>query len=345
MKKIVYKIFAMLFVTLMLVSCEVKKEGPLDECLCFMNYHDAMKYAQKVRKPILAIITANGEDYISEDFINEILMAQEFDELIAKDYVIFHADFSQKSFERTAASESASEEEKIEADLYGSIMQSSYQIASVLNVSYTPALYLITKEGYVISEVDYQDEILEIDSFKSLLDSYKEKIQEMNDLVKATKKGSDIDKARAIHNLYISTNPQYRTFLNDLAKTIPTLDPENKTGLVGQYIFLAIESTAISHFTNGDIGSAVQVCLEGASHNLLSLEEKQECYYTAAFLLAQSGSEDFDIIIEYLRTALAIAPNSPIAGNIHQVLDYFTELLVSQAYEAMEEKPELQLED
>lgn len=310
-----------------------------------MNLDEAIIHAKKVNKPILVIITTDGEDYISTEFINDIICTQEFDEEIARNFVIYHADFSEKSYKKTVAPEGAPDDELLKAELYSRSMQSAFQLATILNLEYTPALYIFTKDGYVVSEVSYEDEILDIESLKSLLELYTTKIQKFNGLVKETTKGSKTDKVKAIHNLYTETEPEYRPLLQNLASTIPDLDPENKTGLANEYIFLSLEATAVSRFTEGDIAGAIQVYIDGANNPYLTLEEKQNCYYTAAFLIAQTGSEDLGLIIDYLRLAVAIAPNSESVDDIKQVLEYYSDLLLAQTYEQQQQGPDIQLEE
>ena len=56
---------------------------------------------------------------------------------------------------------------------------------------------------------------------------------------------------------------------------------------------------------------------------LFRSEDKQECFYTAAYLSAYSGSEDYQGILTYLQTAYDLAPSSDKASAIKEAIDYF----------------------
>ena len=56
-------------------------------------------------------------------------------------------------------------------------------------------------------------------------------------------------------------------------------------------------------------------------------EDKQECFYTAAYLAAYSGSEDYEGILAYLKTAYEIAPESAKASAIQEAITYFETLI------------------
>ena len=50
---------------------------------------------------------------------------------------------------------------------------------------------------------------------------------------------------------------------------------------------------------------------------------KQECFYTAAYLVTASGSTDYEGIIEYMQTAYDLAPHSSKAPAIKDAISYF----------------------
>ena len=167
MKKIVRAVIfaALLCSALTLVSCK-KKQVYKDECDCFLDFEDAKTFAQKTNQNILLLVTSRGDDYISQQFIDDVLMSDSFKETIASEYIVCHFDFSQYSYEKTVVPEDATKEEKEHITHYAELMQQGYQKAVLLDCQYTPAIFLFTKEGFVIDGY-YSD-----DSGSELTDSF-----------------------------------------------------------------------------------------------------------------------------------------------------------------------------
>ena len=67
--------------------------------------------------------------------------------------------------------------------------------------------------------------------------------------------------------------------------------------------------------------------LAAANNEFVKAEDKQQCFYTAAYLSAYSGSEDYRGILTYLQTAYDLAPSSEKAAAIKEGIDYFTLIL------------------
>ena len=57
----------------------------------------------------------------------------------------------------------------------------------------------------------------------------------------------------------------------------------------------------------------------------------QECFYTAAYLVVSSGSDDYNGVVSYLQTAYDLAPASDKAPAIKEAVDYFALLAQSKS--------------
>jgi len=335
MKKHFYFLLgALVFAALFISGCS--KKAMTDDSGLFMDLDDAQKNAEKKNQDILVLITSDGDDYTSEEFIQNVLNTEAFADTIAKKYSVFHFDFSQKAYEKTIAAEDATKEEKEQAAQYAELLQTGYQFASLLDCKYTPAVFLMTKERYVICELEYEDEIMEVESFEELLTSYESKSLELRQMLDATQKGSNLERVAAIDKLYTSTPENYKPFLLDLAKTIPDLDKNNESGLCSRYIVVAAESKAISLFTKGDIVGAVQTYISACDNKYINPEERQECYYMAAYLLGSTGAEDYDLIVSYLNLALTSCPESDKVEYIRNAISYYTQQIEAKAKAAEE---------
>ncbi|MBP5602558.1 MAG: hypothetical protein J6X78_07495 [Treponema sp.] len=330
-KKIISTITLFFAAVFILVSTSCGNDYLKDDCGCFVNYADALEYAGKKKLPILIFFTSEGDDETSVQLVADVIKDTAFADEIAKKYVVLHADFSQNAYQKTVAPENATAKEQELANNYTIIMQNNYQLAMLFNIETTPAVFLCTKEGYVVSAVENNDVFTNYTEFKDELASYDDELASFNDMVAETKKGSALKKVEAIDTLYRATDITYRTFLIDLAKTVPELDKKNESGLCSKYIVAAAEAEALAAYSQGDVETAVKAYLQAANNEFVKAEDKQECFYTAAYIVAYSGSEDYNGILSYLQTAYELAPDSSKASAIKDAIDYFNTIVENEA--------------
>ena len=156
-------------------------------------------------------------------------------------------------------------------------------------------------------------------------------LERINNLVAETKKGNYLNKVDAVDAVFVATDPAYRSFLMPLINYALALDPNNDSGLCGQFILSIAESKAIMAYAQGDVEAAVEAYLIAADNSYLKAEQKQECLYTAAYIVTASGSDDNEGILEYLKLAYQFAPESIKAPAIQSAIDYFTTLVESDS--------------
>ena len=311
MKKNILFIAIILTATLF-ISCG--KKAQLDAYGCFVNYADALDNSEKKKQPLLMFFTSEGDDEESTQIVADIFKHPDFSSVILKKYTVFHADFSENVWKKLTSEEQ---------NAYDIILQNNYQIAMLLGVNVMPQVFLCTKEGYLVTQLETEDGFMSMSDLTSLLDSNSETLEKFNKMVAATNKGSSTQRVEAIDTLYNATDKSFRTFLLPLVKIVPELDKNNETGLTGKYIMATIESEAITAYSKGDTEGAIKKYLEAADNKFVKDEDKQECFYTAAYLAATSGSEDYTGNLTYLETAYDIAPTSSIAPAIEEAIKYF----------------------
>ena len=325
MKRLIISIISILLCATFFISCGDK--ALKDDYGCFSDYEEAVRYSQKKKLPLLVFFTSEGDDQLSTKIVSEILNNDSFSSDILKSYAVFHADFSQKMFEKTNAKEGADKAEQELANTYTNLVQKNYQLAMLFNVDSMPASFICTKEGYVVTRLDTGNTLESLEELKDSLEASQDKLAKYNNLVAQTNKGTAADKVEAIDSLYMATPAEYRTFLLPLVIKVPELDKTNQTGLCGKYVLATAEASALSAYSNGDVETAVKKYLEAANNDFLKDEEKQECFYTAAYLAAYSGSDDYEGILTYLQTAYDIAPNSSKADAIKEAVNYFETII------------------
>ena len=320
MKKIIL-FFTIILPALLFISCG--KKPLLDDYGCFADYDEAITHAGKKHQPILIFFTSQGDDDQSTLLVTDVLKNAAFKEKITSKYTVIHADFSQAAYKKTVVPENATAEEQNLANTYTTIMQNNYQLAVLFNVSQMPAVFLCTEDGYVVNRLDDSKGFTSFDDFENKLDSKSAELDHFNNLVAQTGKGSALKKVEAIDTLFIATQAEYRSFLLPLVKYAIELDKNNESGLCGKFILAQAEAEAMSAYSQGDVETAVQKYLTAADNSFVRAEEKQECFFTAAYLVAYSDTDDYEGIISYLKTAYDLAPESSKAQAIKDAIAYF----------------------
>lgn len=328
-------LFCLLFCAL-LISCGNK--AITDDCGCFLDYDQAISYASKKNKPMLVFFTSAGDDEESTVLVNSIMKNASFKKEIASEYVVLHVDFSQDAFQKTVAADDATAQEQELANTYTNILQNNYKLAILFNISQMPGIFLCTSQGYVVTRLDSDTIFTNLTDLKKSLAANKSELNRFNSYVAATNKGSSVKKIEAIDTLYNATDSDYKSFLYPLVKYACELDPQNESGLLGKFIFAQAEIEAIFAYSQGDVENAVKIYLVAANNQYVKAEQKQECFFNAAYLIAYSDTDDYEGIISYLQTAYDIAPQSSKAESIKAAIEYFETVLEKSAdYDGDEE--------
>ena len=307
---------AMLF-----ISCGKAK---VDANGCYIDIDDAVKAANKKNQDIMIIVSVDGDDEDSSDFMEKVVRVPEFKSEIASKYAVVCMDFSQTAYEATAAAENADSATKKTADANAAIMQKNTKYATILNVTETPVIYLLSKEQYCITGLFYDDENRTLEGFKAAVAAKEPLINDMHKMIYQTKIGNAEEKVRAIDALYEATSPDFRFFLLDLMESVPKLDPSNKTGLVGKYLNDIAVAKADKAVLEGDVKTAVKAYLDIADEELIPAESRQQALYTAAYMCSMTELEETSVVISYLEKAIQVAPESEDVPAIQRVITALT---------------------
>lgn len=325
MKKTIFAFLPLIFsafVATGMLSCKAEKTEYIDEFGCFEQTSSAIQAATEADKDILLIVTMNGDDHESEIFTNDFFKSPDFKTMIAENYTLLHFDLGQQTFERTVAGENASKKEQEAADEFAEILQINCRFAELLGINYTPCLFLLTKQGYFISEIPMGISEYTPAQVKKVLDSFESLSQEFNELAAATENGEVVDRVKAIDTLYERTDENHRILLMDLTRKVVDIDFNNKSGLLSKYLFETAVNLAMYCSLDNDIDGAVKSMVSITSNVNLEPADKQNAWYMAAYILLSSYSTDFQTILTYLEAAMMSDPENQATEQIKQLYDY-----------------------
>ena len=258
--------------------------------------------AEKSDKDLLIFFSGLDWDGYSEQFITDILTQENFLKEVGKNYVALQLNI--------VVDEQNLTEEEIAKN------QNTYLLAYSMGVSSVPALIAASADAIPYGMILYGP-----DSDVQTVTAEVKKLQETGKKVKSLKakleKASGVNKAKLIDELYNSVDENFTYQFQDLIAEFPTLDPENKTGKLGQYKLLLAYDESLAIFNeSGDITAATQVFIDLAESGLLNSEEYQTAYYNAAYLESYGGQILTENTISYLQKAYDAAPESEIADSI-----------------------------
>lgn len=319
MKKF-YTLFLSLLVLISFISCG--KKSNVSENGCFNTLDDASESAKKNKQNILLIVTTGEDDIASKSFIENVLSAPDFKKEISTKYATVNFDFSEASYQKTVVKEDATKEEQSAAEAYADLMYENARVASLLNIQAAPAVFLFTKEKYFITEIVFEKDVSNVSEFYSLISREDDLAATINEMVRATEKGSVADRVIAIDVLFESTDSVYKSFLGDLIDKVVELDKKNESGLLSKYILAKANTKASDFFMEGKIPEAVVCFTEAAKQQYVEPIHVQQLYYMAAYILAMSGSTDYTSMLDYLQKSLDAAPESETAAGIEMFKSY-----------------------
>ena len=318
MKRFLSGIAASLAVLLIFVSCASTPTGWISD------YEEGQQLASKEGKDLFLFFSSEDSDGVSTQLRSSIFDTESFIKAAGKDYVLVHLDFSEARLMAVQVPEDATEEQKQAAE--AAMPQLEKDLGTAMNFSVTegglPAMILATAQGYVYGVVAYDATVTTPEQFMAVVNENSENRNKIKTLVKAIDSSTGVEKLKAIDELYEATDPAYTYLLADFFSMAPELDPSNESGKRGKYAILNAYSIATEALYTGDAFGAISAMLAPIEEGFCSPEEQQELYYQAAYFSSLVG--DSDNMMNYLTTALELAPESEMAAAIRLTIDAYS---------------------
>ena len=304
-------------IAILFISCG---KSNVDANGCYYDIDDAVEFANKKNQDLMVIITVEGDDEQSTDFLNKVIRDAKFKKEVASKYAVVCMDFSQRTYAEAKADEAADDAAKKAAEKKAAILEKNTKLATMLDAQEVPVIYIFSKEKYLITGLFYDDENRTLQGFEDTLAEKTSLIDDMHKMIYQTKIGTAEEKVKAIDALWEATEPSFRIFLYDLISLVKKLDSGNTSGLLGKYLYEAASTRSDMALLEGNVREAVQAFLDAADESEISAEDRQQAMYTAAYMCSMSGIEDDSVVIQYLEKAIQLAPESEDAPRIRRVI-------------------------
>jgi len=294
MKKTLTLTAAVLMVVLLCASCGAKAPTSWTS-----DYNAAIETAKKDGSSILLYISGYDEEGVCENLTNTIMTSKTFLDA-AKGFIAVKLDVD------------------LNADPDDAVQNEILEIGGRLGLQYYPTIVCITSDEKVFADIFFDPEYSSLESMTSDMKDAAETAKTVAKLNKTIAKSTGVEKAKAIDTLLKTIPQDYFNQYADLAMSIPELDPENKSGIVGTYKMLLAYNDSMAYLFSGDLENAIGVFTDLAADPYLTADDVQQCYfYTASMCYyVQSWEQCF----AFLQKAYDAAPESENAALIANTL-------------------------
>ncbi|MCF0242746.1 MAG: hypothetical protein HUK25_08915 [Treponema sp.] len=308
------------------VSCKNQK-APVNEFGFYEDLEAACQTAKKENKRILLYVSLEGLDEYSKDFRQNILETPDYKDLFEDEFVSVYFDFGESSLAKTKITPEDDEKTVEQAQKFMEQVQKNVTKVRLFNVTETPVVYLMTEDGYVISDESFNESFSDVQSFSNLIRQHENEFIAMEEMVEAAKQGSAVERVNAIYEIYKNTPEDYEYSLAELYKSAALIDKKNETGYVSELYMTGAYLESMNHMAGSDYMNASKVLKDAAATGYLVGEEKQNAYYMAAELLIMGNSEDTQTVLSYLNAAVLADPESEAADKIREEINIITSYL------------------
>lgn len=297
------KIFLFLiFFAIVFAGCA--RNSSKDEFGIFHDLEKTISVAEKSDKKILLVFTKLESGGFNETLVNQVLHAQDYQEKIGAEFETCQIDFSKEDFssQKKSAKKTKAQTER---DMNTTV---------IYGVETPPTVMILSPQGYVISSITYLS-CINVQEFSNIIEVEREKIDAMEKMVAAVKNAEGIEKISAIDLLYENTHANYRYQLRKLCDEVVRSDKKNESGLVGKYLLARASTEAMDCYLARKPEKAAECYIKYVRSKFLSVEEKQRCYYAAAYI---TGNERPSVkisekILGYLDSLVKLDSETPIA--------------------------------
>lgn len=315
MKKLAKLIIACFASCLLLAGCGSKT----DEYGWYSDFAEAKKVASDGDKSILLFVHSVYDPAESDKAVKMLVTSKAFTERLS-DFVCVNFDFSDESILRQNVPVNLTDEEQKAFERRQDLLKKQFSVADSYSIRSTPTLLVLTKEGYFVSLVNFDYVSDEIEGYVQNVLDEKDAIKEVNEKVRACKRGNKIQKIQAIDAFFESEPEIYRPLLIDLFGKIPEMDEENESGLVPKYIREIANADAFEYLIKAENEEAAKVYEKAAEDPRLSGEDIQKLYEIAITVFTNSYSPDMARIFEMCQKAIDAAPDTKDADNLRNYM-------------------------
>lgn len=274
----------------------------------------AQENAEAENKDFLIFFSGNEWDGLSPALMDNFLTNKSFMKEAGKDFILLNIDTPE-------------DVTNMDDDAYTNLMI----LTTSCGVNTCPSIIICDRDGSPYYEITYQDGITTLDNLIADVKQAAAIRKAITQLEGKLGTALGAERVKVIDEL-VSTIPEaYIGRYYELMATVPVIDPDNESGLVGKYTLVAAEQRATMLLYQGDYLGALDEFANASDNNFLSISQKQECLYYAAYFAAQMNL--WEEAINYMERAYVFDPNSDNGQMIAEMLPVMRENLAATQIE------------
>ncbi len=315
LKKLASKVKAFVVsstLALTLISCGAN----IDSSGWLTNLDDAKKAAQDENKKIFLFFSEDEGDGQSRDLKEKIFNTEDFIKAYTEKYVLVNLDYSNSRYD--------SDQKNLQRDI---------KLFELFRVPKTPHFFILSAEGYVIAPVAIEGND-DLDAVRLSFAELEPQISAFEENLAKIKVGTKEEKMAAINEICESTNTEYFYHLTPLNKLYLSLDKTNETENYLNHLVALAYAKAEDYYLEEDYEKACEEFAKLAKNKYITNDDRQMALFTAARLLAQSGSKDLNKIKDYLKQSYDLNPESELAGELKITLSRIQMMIDGEGDEA-----------
>lgn len=299
--------------------CGCSKKSAPDAYGIYSDFDSVLAVAKKSGKKILLFFTKMEDGGFNEKILDGVLHASDYNEIFGNEFETCLIDFSRERFSKKSEN---FDEAKNDRDM---------NTAVIYGLETAPAVMILTKQGYVITNITYLP-AENPEELSKIIELDRKSIDGMDKLLAEIDGAKGLDRVAKIDELFEQTKANYRYQLRALSDEVIKLDKKNESGLLGKHLLARASTKAMDCYLRRQPEKAVECYLEPLKSKFLSVEEKQRSYFAAAYI---TGKNDMSVenskkIIEYLNAAIELEPQSELAERCRFLLDRQEKILANQ---------------
>ncbi len=305
-------IFTVFALALTFASCGGKNSNGW-----YTDFEAAKKAAKSRNKDIVLFVNSVYDAPETSDGVNLLIGTPEFTKAVSEDFVCVHFDFSKipEVMGQNPASLTGSEQKALEKKQKAMTEQFSY--ANIYGVRGTPELSMITKEGFYVTSVNFDYLNTSVSGYKDLLYMEIGPLQDFKALLASARKGSLESRMDSYDSILKSADEIRRRCFRPLWKEAVSLDRNNVSGLLGEFVIESahLDATSIM-LEKRDFAASSKVYENAAANEKITDEERQELLFFAAEPYRVSVPVNYGEITRLLNAAIEAAPEGKFADGI-----------------------------
>jgi len=309
-------LFAAVLAAVLFVSC-----GGADKNGWYSDFDAAKKAAKAKNKNVLLLVNSDYDVPMTDVGIKALTSDSRFTDALKDSYVCVHFSFVDLQSFLAGPDLNATNSEQKAAEKRRALLQKQFGIADMYAVQETPAIVLVSKDGYYITSLSCDFLGSEPEGYVGLVNAEKTIVEEFQAKIRATETGSAKERIAAIDAIYESSTDNQRLALVDLSRKLVSLDKKNESGLVSKHLFAIANEEAFAKLNGVDYIGAIKIYSKYAEDKRILPVDAQALYFMAASVYARSGVDSIEPIISTLQKAVDVAPESDSVENIKAIME------------------------